>query len=156
MKRRLLATAAVLAVAASLTGCGANPSPASQVNGDATARAALHRVMAGSVVAMHRKATYSATMTIDAGGETISATEKIRRTQSGIDYDTTVSVPTPGGRQTIRLVAVGDDAFVQLPGPQAVPGRPWRRIVPGSDDPVIRSMAASMEQTRGTSDPAYA
>lgn len=112
--------------------------------------------MAGSIAAMHRKATSSATMTIDAGGETISATEKIRRTRSGYDYDMTMSVPTPGSRQTIRLVAVGDDAFVQLPGLQTVPGRPWRRIVPGSDDPVIRSLAATLQETREASDPAHA
>jgi hypothetical protein len=162
MNRRLLATAAVLAAVASLTGCGRDSSTAPRVtgtassSGDATAQATLRHVMVGSVEAMHRKSTSAATVTIEAGGETVSAAQQVRFTQSGYDYDMTMSVPTPGGRQTVRLVAVGDETFAQLPGPQAVPGRPWRRIVPGSDDPVIRSMAASMEQTRGTSDPAYA
>src|SRR5215470_10366260 len=105
MNRRLLAAAAGLAAAASLTGCGGDSSTAPQATGTASStrdvdpQVTLRHVMADSIVAMHRKATSSVTVTIDTGGETISATEKDRRTLSGIDSDVTMSVPTPGGRQ---------------------------------------------------------
>jgi hypothetical protein len=38
---------------------------------------------------------------------------------------------------------------------EQVAGRPWRKIVAGSDDPLAQSIEASLDQTRRTSDPAY-
>jgi hypothetical protein len=148
------ATSALVGCAATTAGTPTSSAPA----GSSTSGASAAAFPAASPLATELFARVSAglkkvtsahvAITTTLGGETITAAGDEALASGNLTAaDITENVPGQGG---FRLIIISDKTYAQLPASMNHSGKPWVLVSTNSADPVIKELAATLDQLKSS------